>query len=104
VNDSDTDNDAIYLMATLHAQRGNEATVLRELRSLAIKSRVEFGCKQYLLHVESEEPSIFIVYEIWQSQVSLEEHIASTHFQSFLASTEPKLSRPLDVKILNRID
>lgn len=94
----------LYLVATLKATKGNEEKLQRALQALVPPSRAEAGCIKYDLHVDTAQPALFIVYEIWRNQQALDQHASSNHFQTFLKTAEPFLATPLEVRVLDRVD
>jgi quinol monooxygenase YgiN len=102
VNTDGSNHPALYLVATLVAAKGSEATLLGALRALVPQSRREPGCIQYDLHEHTTKPDVFVMYEIWKDQEALDAHVSSNHFQSFLTVAEPILAETLDVKVLRR--
>ncbi|WP_271409282.1 putative quinol monooxygenase [Pseudomonas sp. Q1-7] len=101
-NDSQTPT-LLYLVATLKAAKGSEDKLLNALKALVPLSRQEPGCVRYDLHVDREDPSVLIVYEIWRDEDALNEHASSPHFQHFLKIANPLLSTPLEVRVLNLV-
>ncbi|RJX83380.1 putative quinol monooxygenase [Pseudomonas sp. LS-2] len=93
----------LYLVATLKAAKGSEDKLLSALKALVPLSRQESGCVRYDLHVDREDPSVLIVYEIWRDDEALDDHASSAHFQHFLKIAEPLLSAPLEVRILDLV-
>jgi quinol monooxygenase YgiN len=94
----------LYLVATLKAAQGHEDKLLEALQALVPQSRVEAGCIKYDLHVDTTQPELFVVYEIWQDKQAVDQHASSNHFQTFLKTAEPLLAASLEVRVLKRID
>lgn len=74
---------AIVIIARLKAEEGLEEGLLTELRSLVEASQKEEGCIQYTLHRLEDVPTDFMIYEIWESQKSLDEHTLQPHYLNF---------------------
>lgn len=66
------------------AKSGREADVAGILASLAPISRAEPGCRMYHVHTVAEKADTFFLYEVYEDQSALDEHIASAHFDAFV--------------------
>lgn len=73
----------IVIIARLKAEEGLEEDLLTELRSLVEASQKEEGCIQYTLHRLEDVPTDFLIYEIWKSPKSLDEHTLQPHYLNF---------------------
>ena len=51
----------------------------------------DFGCIQYDLHKDLENPNSFTFIETWASAELLDAHMQKEHFLSFVKSVESKL-------------
>lgn len=71
----------IVITAVLRPKAGFKDQVLVELKKVQQASRVEEGCLRYDLH-QSEE-GLFVLYEVWHDQESLEKHTQSSHYQNY---------------------
>lgn len=76
-------NSRVVLIAKLKAEEGLEEGLLTELCSLVEASQKEEGCIQYTLHRFMDVPTDFVIYEIWKSQKSLDEHMLQPHYLNF---------------------
>ncbi|MEN0105622.1 MAG: putative quinol monooxygenase [Pseudomonas sp.] len=64
-------------------------------------SRAEPGCIEYHMLRDQQDPTLFIFYEIWQSQAHLDVHSALPHMQRFHAQRMDYLRSDLEIR---RID
>ncbi len=60
--------------------------VRAELLKMIAPTRQEEGCIDYRLHQDNAEPTVFIFYENWESMACLERHLATPHYQSYVAA------------------
>ena len=67
-------------------------------RAYVEPSRAEPGCIEYHMLRDKEDPSLFIFYEIWESQAHLDVHSNLPHMQQFLAQRMEYLERDFDIR------
>ena len=77
---------AITIVARLVARTDAVETVKAELHAMIEPTRREPGCLEYRLHQDISDPRIFIFYENWQDQTSIEQHLASPHYTCYAAA------------------
>lgn len=53
------------------------------LRHLAIASREEPGCSNYVPHQVDGDPETILIYEQYKDQAALDAHRASAHFEQY---------------------
>lgn len=53
------------------------------LRNLAIASRKEPGCANYVPHHVDGDPETVLIYEQYRDQAAVEAHRASAHFEQY---------------------
>lgn len=78
---------AITITAILKAKEGKEAALRAELEKVLAPSRAEEGCIEYTLHESLEEKEVFVFYETWENEEALQQHIQSTHYQTYRENT-----------------
>ncbi|MFC9662304.1 putative quinol monooxygenase [Nocardia sp. NPDC127606] len=77
---------------------------LRELLlSFVEPTRAEEGCLEYHFHVDSDDPSVFVFYEVWRSKADLDRHLALPHMQDFWNSRLDFLTRDLDIRWIDML-
>jgi quinol monooxygenase YgiN len=86
---------ALTLVVLLRAKEGQHLLLEAELRALVNPSRKEEGCLQYDLHRGADQPSTFLLHEVWVGRDHHAAHTRSPHFlrwnarkDSLLASRE----------------
>jgi quinol monooxygenase YgiN len=78
----------VTVVAKLVVREDAVEAVKAELLKLIEPTRQEAGCIEYHLHQDNDDPKVFIFHENWQSMASLERHMASTHFQDYVAAVD----------------
>ncbi|HEY1886217.1 MAG TPA: putative quinol monooxygenase [Roseiarcus sp.] len=51
----------------------------------------EMGCKRFDVLVEPEEPRRFVLYEIYEDEAAFDDHLVSSHYQSFADAIENQI-------------
>ncbi|MCF4994267.1 antibiotic biosynthesis monooxygenase [Pseudomonas syringae] len=84
----------------LHAKTRPEKSDAFEafFRAYVEPSRAEPGCIEYHMLRDVEDPSLFIFYEIWETQAHLDVHSNLPHMQQFLAQRMEYLERDFDIR------
>ena len=67
-------------------------------RTYVEPSRAEPGCIEYHMLRDKQDPTLFIFYEIWQSQAHLDVHSNLPHMQQFLDMRMEYLERDFDIR------
>jgi quinol monooxygenase YgiN len=93
----------IILVATISSAKGSEDKMHHLLQQLVVESRKESGCIRYDLHLSIEKPNVFVMYEIWQDQSALDDHMQSVHFTSYKKNSQTILES-LEVVKLKKLD
>jgi quinol monooxygenase YgiN len=82
----------VTVVAKVVAKPEAVAAVKAELLKLVAPTRQEAGCGEYRLHQDNDEPTVFTFYENWESQACLDQHMASAHFQAYVAAVDGLLA------------
>ncbi len=91
------ENKKLTVLARIKAKAGREEEVLREILILIAPTRSEEGCINYDLHRSQDDPTLFCLYENWQSREVLDEHLATPYLQAFLGKSSELLAEPVDL-------
>ncbi len=78
----------IALNVVFEAHPGREAELGTHLKALVAPTRSEPGCIEYHLNVSEDNPGIYLFYEVFADQASLDAHIAQDYFQAFVKHRE----------------
>jgi quinol monooxygenase YgiN len=92
----------IQVIARSVARKGKEDQLRILLQGMLTPTRAEPGCKLYELY-ESDSRGRFYLYESWEHQSALDQHIATPHFRHLKQAVGELLTEPFEVNILSRI-
>jgi quinol monooxygenase YgiN len=92
----------VRVIARSVARRGRENQLRELLQGMLAPTRAESGCKLYELY-ESDSKGRFYFYEIWESQVALDQHAASPHFKHLEVAVREFVEEPFEVNIVEKI-
>ena len=70
----------LSIVARLKAREDALDIVKGELLKLVAPTRKEEGCIVYTHHRDDDNPSVFVFYEIWESEEHLVKHTRGDHF------------------------
>ena len=85
----------ITVLAQFTAKEGKIEQLKQQLLHLIDITRAEKGCINYDLHQQIDNSHEFFLYENWESEQELEEHLQAEHLSKFLALSPELLARPL---------
>ena len=91
----------VVVIARAKAQPGREAEMERALRANAETSRCEGGCVSY--SVLRGDEGMFMTVERWSSRGHVDQHMATPHVQSLLATIAPMLAGPPEIQVLEEV-
>lgn len=87
--------EAVTLIVLLRSKEGQHLLLEAEIRALVGPTRKEEGCLQYDLHHSVDQPSLFLLHEVWGTRAHHTAHTKTSHFlrwdarkDSLLASRE----------------
>ena len=87
--------DAVTLVVILRSKEAQHLLLEAEIRALIAPTRKEEGCLQYDLHHSIDQPSLFLLHEVWATRAHHTAHTKTPHFlrwdarkDSLLASRE----------------
>lgn len=87
----------VSLIATLTARPETRAELFRLLADQVGPTRAEAGCMDYNLHVDAENPCVFVFYENWKSQTDLDTHMEMDHLRPLLSQIDRLLAKPIEI-------
>jgi quinol monooxygenase YgiN len=95
------DSERISVVAQLQAESGREDEVRRTFTSLAGSSRKENGCLKYDVFQDKRHSDIFFTYEEWDSEESLQKHLA--HNRVALENARAMLRADVQISVLKQV-
>jgi quinol monooxygenase YgiN len=78
-------SDTVKVVVKIRARSDKVAEARKLLLWLAEKSRNEHGCVGYSVLENIAEPSLFVLYEEWESQAELNAHGETEHVRQVMA-------------------
>jgi len=93
----------VTVVARCRAKAGKEAEVRKEILALVEPTRAEAGCINYDLHVSTDDPSLFLLYENWTSKADLDQHLATPYLAWFKALAPELLAAPIDIALFEMV-
>lgn len=94
----------LTVIARIKAKPGMEKRMQQDLLGLLAPTRSETGCINFDLFIDINDPTIFMLYENWESQVALDAHFEQPYVKQVLQAYEVTLAEPIAVNFLNKID
>ena len=67
----------------MHFAQDDRERVAEILRNLALASRQEPGCVNYVPHHVDGDPETVLIYEQYRDQAAIDAHRASPHFEQY---------------------
>ena len=93
---------ALTCIAKIVAVAGAEEQVKTALMGLIEPTRKEAGCINYDMHIDNENPAVFIFHETWRSEADLNTHSESQHMAACFGAITDLLAE-VDVRRLTKI-
>ena len=93
----------VTVVARCKAKPGKEAVVRKEILALVEPTRAEAGCINYDLHVATDDPTQFLLYENWTSKADLDQHLATPYLERFKALAPELLAGPIDIALFDMV-
>jgi quinol monooxygenase YgiN len=93
----------ITYVAFIHAKPGRESGLRILLSELAEATRRERGCIDCALHQSPDTPTLWFVYENWQSEEELHAHLQTAHVQQFARASAPLMEGELALGLLTPV-
>ncbi|MDP9434515.1 MAG: antibiotic biosynthesis monooxygenase [Actinomycetota bacterium] len=100
---TDTRRDLLTVIAHMRAKPGKEQDLRDALVALVEPTSKEAGFVNYDLHESTQQPGLFYLYENWESEAQLDEHLAAPHLQEFAGRLDELLDGGLHINRLRRI-
>ena len=93
----------IYLTATLNSKPEFTEEVKAVLQTMVTESRKEKACIQYDLHQGIKDKTLFVFWEIWESEAALQEHNQQPYIQAFGKLVDEKLQETPKIYFTEKI-
>jgi len=93
----------IVVAAKIKTAEGKGDEFEQEFRKLAPKVLNDPGTIAYVLHSSVKDPTLFLVYEKYESQEALKQHGETPHFKEFFKATGPMMGGRPEIELYNEI-
>ena len=93
----------VRVVALIEAKQGEESAVQQACEACVGPTRQEAGCDMYVLHRDSQNPSLFVFVEHWKSEEALKQHMQTPHFKALAQALDGKLTQPIRVHVLRPV-
>ena len=93
----------VRVVALIEAKRREESAVHQACEACVGPTRQEAGCDMYVLHRDSQNPSLFVFVEHWRSEQALKQHMQTPHFKALAQALDGKLTQPIRVHVLRPV-
>lgn len=101
---TDANPKLLTVIAHMRAKPGQESELRDALVALVEPTSQETGFVNYDLHEHIGEPGLFYLYENWESEALLDDHLRAPHLVAFAARLEELLDDGgLTIQRLRRI-
>ena len=85
----------LTVISHVRVRKGYEAIVRDMLQKLVIASRAEPGCLEYSLHESITDPTLYVIYQVWDNEQALAAHSNSQHTAGFRRAAPGVLDGPI---------
>lgn len=92
----------VTVIARMQAKPDQADELRAALDVLVTETRQEAGCTVYDLHVGVDDPTLFVMYEVWESREHLTAHGETDHIARFRERAATLLREPIKVDVLHR--
>lgn len=79
------------VVVVLEVESNNSELFKQEADIFISKTRKEEGNLQYNLAQSQDDPSIYVIFELWESQRALDSHLSQPHFKTFKSHLSGKI-------------
>ena len=87
----------------MHFAQDDREKVAEILRNLALASRNEPGCVNYVPHHVDGDPETVLIYEQYRDQAAVDAHRASSHFEQYAVGGLYQLMKERTTETLDAI-
>jgi quinol monooxygenase YgiN len=91
-------HEKIKVVAHVRAKAGKEEELKKVMLGLVEPTRKEAGCLRYALYQNKEDAADLTFVEDWESDVALDAHMQTPHFQAAVAQIPSLAAAPPDIR------
>jgi quinol monooxygenase YgiN len=75
----------IIIAGTVHVKPKARERAIEAGIAVAAATRSEQGCIDYRFYADLENPTLFFVFEVWETEAALTAHFQTDHLKAFQA-------------------
>ena len=94
----------LTVIARIKAKPGMEKQMQQDLLASLTPTRSEIGNITFDLLIDINEPTVFVLYENWESQAALDAHFEQPYVKQVLKAYEVTLAEPIAANFLSKIE
>jgi quinol monooxygenase YgiN len=94
----------VTIIARIKAKPGMEQRMQQDLLALLAPTRSEAGCIIFDLLIDINDPTVFVLYENWESKAALDAHFEQPYVKQVLQAYEVTLAEPIAVTFLSKVE
>jgi quinol monooxygenase YgiN len=95
--------ESVAVAAFLRGKAGKEEELEARLHALVLASRLDPGVIAYELHQSTEDPTLWFLYERYESPQHLSRHRENAVLRSFRADAETLLDGKMDIRTFRMV-
>ena len=96
--DLDVQEGALTIFARFHAREGQEDRVAVAIAEVVPPTRAEPACLGVEGYRDTKDRRLFFIHSRWVDEPAFDIHAGLPHTVKFLASVQPLIDHPLDVR------
>jgi quinol monooxygenase YgiN len=93
----------LTIVARIKAKPGMEEQMRQSLLGVLAPTRAESGCITFDLLIDKNDPTIFVLYENWKDQATLDAHFQQPYVKQVTKAYEEMSAEPLEVMWLEKV-
>jgi quinol monooxygenase YgiN len=94
----------LTIIARVKAKPGMEQRMQQDLLALLAPTRSEVGCLTFDLLIDINDPTVFMLYENWESKAALDVHFEQPYVKQVFQAYEVTLAELIAVSFLNKVE
>ncbi len=92
-------NQKVTVTARIKVKSGLEDKFKQEYLPIVKLTLEEKGCINYNLHQSQNEPSVFMLYENWESKEVLDQHLQMDYMKAISEKASEFLAEPVEMNL-----
>jgi quinol monooxygenase YgiN len=86
---------------TVRVRPDKRDEAIRVALTMAKATQAESGCRTYRFYADLEDPSLFFIFEEWESEEALGAHFQTAHMAAFQAALPALVAGAPDIRFYN---